>query len=444
MVSLTVAQGAAMFLSFLFYIVAARVLAPHGFGIVRYTITLSEVAFGVLQVLSTSLVRELGAARGCEARTGEVLGTSLVASALLWLVSCGACLACCAAGLTGSADTVGLLVVFSGLTAFTLYWSIGRGVGEVRRMAITYIGGSAVQLAAFVAMVALYRPGPRVALVVFGLSDFVPIIVCEAVRPLIRGRHMKVTRSELRHLWELGRYLLAAQLFYMIWNAADQAWVDNHFGSAQVGFYGAASNLARVFLVLQIGVATVLLPRVAELREQNKDGSARRLVWGSMAAVGLIATALFALIAVGREPLLDVLYGHVYIAAEGALLGLGASMLVYTSFATLTTAAVGWGRPGVYLLGMGCSAAAQLIGFELVGVNGSTQTAWVHAGSICVGMMAVCLRLLQRPLQDRSSSRDARGHVRLRLEQSGPNKVRALGAPFEGGPIREPELAQEG
>ena len=113
-----------MLLSFLFYILAARVFAPRGFGVVRYTIALSEIAFGALQVLSTSWAR----ARRCPRRRSahgsgprhqrrgcRGPGWFRVPAALSR-----------SARATGTAHLWGLLVVFTGLAAFTLYWSVAE------------------------------------------------------------------------------------------------------------------------------------------------------------------------------------------------------------------------------------------------------------------------------------------------------------------------------
>src|SRR5204862_3817196 len=83
MAALTFSEGSGRLLSFVFYVVAARLLTTHGFGVLRYTIALSLLAFGLLQVLVTALARELGAARGDEGATDLVLGSGLAAAPLL-------------------------------------------------------------------------------------------------------------------------------------------------------------------------------------------------------------------------------------------------------------------------------------------------------------------------------------------------------------------------
>src|SRR5919201_3044825 len=168
--SLTASEGGARVLSFCFYLLAARELTTSGFGVVRYTIALSVLAFGVTQVLANALTREMGAARGDPRRSAEVLGSGLVLAGIVLFASLGLCLVAAAAGLTDGADTVGLLVVVVGLAGFQVYYGIGRGLGERMRPATTYVAGSFIQLAALGVLVAVANPAAQTILILFGVS----------------------------------------------------------------------------------------------------------------------------------------------------------------------------------------------------------------------------------------------------------------------------------
>src|SRR5436189_5793800 len=104
MVGVTASEAGARLLSFCFYLLAARELTTHGFGVVRYTITLSVLAFGVTQVLANALTRELGAVRKDPPGTAEVLGSGLAIGAVVFPASAALCLGAALAGLTEGAD----------------------------------------------------------------------------------------------------------------------------------------------------------------------------------------------------------------------------------------------------------------------------------------------------------------------------------------------------
>jgi O-antigen/teichoic acid export membrane protein len=399
MASLTLAEGGSRLLSFVFYVVAAHALTTAGFGELRYTITLSALFFVAGQVIVTGLTRELGAARDDPEKTAAVLGSSLVAAAVVVSVSALVAWAAVAAGLLPGSNALGLVVTLGGLAVFQLYYAVGRGLGETVRPALTYLGGSLTQLVVFGAIAVAGSPGPTLALVVFGLSSLVPVAWLELTRPVVRGRALRVDRATLLALWRVAAPLLAAQVGYLVWFSADQVWVASTLDQHDVGLYTAAKTFAQLFMVVPAGVTGVLLPRVAELLATGRSAPARRLVWGTTAGVlGLSATLGLAVAAV-RGDLLAALFGESYRAAAPALLGLVVSMVVYAGFATLTAAAVGWGRPRVYAFGVIVAAAVEVVYLLAVSDGSIATAAWASATGIGAGSVAVLALLAARPLR---------------------------------------------
>jgi O-antigen/teichoic acid export membrane protein/predicted O-methyltransferase YrrM len=403
--TLIVSEGVSRALSFTYYIAAARLLAPAGFGVVRYTITLSLLAFGVMQVLVTVLGRELGAARGDDDRTSAVIGTSVALGVAGWLVSMLGCAAAIVFQVTGKANVVGLLAVLSGYAVFQIYYAISWGLGRVTRMAITYAGGGALQLAALLAIAAVIHPGPAVALVFFGLSNLVPIALLEAIRPVIRGRALRFDWDAARRLAKVGLPLLAAQVGYVVWASADQIWVQRSLGSRQSGLYGAAKNLSQLFLILPAGVNGVLMPRIAELRSRGEDLRARRMIQSVTAGV-VVCSAVAALLAIAlRTRLLVLFYGDAYSAGATALAVLCIAMAIYAGFGTFTYSIVGWGRPGVYTTAIAVAAAVEVTYLGTVTARSPAQAAWASATSIAAGCIAALahLYLTRHPVVRRSN-----------------------------------------
>jgi O-antigen/teichoic acid export membrane protein len=395
MAGLSVAEGGARLLSFLYYLLAARALAPEGFGELRYTIVLATFAFGLLQVLSWTLTRELGAGRGSETQAARVLGTGLGTAAVLWLVSAVGCVAAAAAGVTGSAGALGLVAVLSGLAAFQLYYAVARGLGRTTLAAAGYLGASASQLAVFALLVTLADPGPMLALLVFGISSIVPVLVLELARPLVPWRALRPSRDMLRAIAAIAAPLAVGELGYLVWTSADQVWVESRLGSGELGLYAAAKNLAQVFVVVPSGVAGVLLPRVAELRVHGERRRARLLVGGTTA--GLLGGSALLAAATGllAEPLLGALYGERYEPASEPYVWLAVAMTAYAGFTALTTAAIGWGRPGIYGAGIGLAAIVE-VAWLLLATDGDTTTAAIaFAASIGAGLVLVVALLVR-------------------------------------------------
>ena len=393
MLGVTASEAGARLLSFCFYLLAARELTVHGFGVVRYTITLSLLAFGGTQVLVNAMTREVGAARGHGRRTAEVLGSSLAIGTVVLPASVALCLAAAAAGLTDGADTVGLIAALTGLAALQLYYGVGRGLGDLTRAASTYAGASLVQLVAFGIIAALTQASPRTALLVYGLSSLVPLLLWEMRRPVLWRTALAVSGATARRVLTLARPLFVAELCYLIWLSADQVWVQHALGTSQVGLYGAAKTLTQVLFVIPAGVTAVLMPRVAELRTRGDIARARRLVFattgGVLAACGLVGIVVIAL----RSPLLAILYGDAYRASASSLVILTVGTVANAGFVVLTTSAVGWGRPGVYAAGMALAAACELALLAALPGDHITTAAWAVSGSIALAFVAVAAYL---------------------------------------------------
>ncbi len=386
-------------LSLVFYLVAAHAFTVGGFGVVRYTLTLALLALSPVLVLSRATTRELGAARGVEAKTRTVLGTTLTLSAWIWVATGLLCVAASAAGLTGSADLVGLLVALAGLAIFNLYYQISRGLGLIRRIAYTYVGASVLQLVVLTALVTVTDVSPTVALIVFGAGYVVAIATCEAVTPVVRGRLASFSRETGVELWRFMVPLLLSQAGFIIWFSADQIWVDTTLGVTQVGLYGAAKTLIQAFFVLIAGSNGVVMPRVAELRAAGKNERARRFILVMVLRLSGLAIVAAAVIIAARSPLLSILFGSSYEAAATALVALTLGMAVYATFVAITMSCIGWGRPGVSALGYGVASISEVALLLFAGGSSIAFAGWMNAASIGLGLVAIAITLVVRPLR---------------------------------------------
>ena len=227
----------------------------------------------------------------------------------------------------------------------------------------------------------------------------IPIAVFELTRPVVLGRALQVTRVELGRLWSVGAPLILAQAAFLSWLTVDQIWVESSLGTREVGLYGAAKNVAQVFMVIPAGVTGVLLPRIAELRSRGDVTHARRLTYYSAAGT-LGVSSLLALLVIGfRSELLEGLSGARY---EGRRprrsAGWPWAWSSTEGFMALANAAVGWGRPGMYTAGMVLAAVAQVAALAVFWNDEASTAAWCTGGAMALGFLLVLVLLLRRPL----------------------------------------------
>jgi O-antigen/teichoic acid export membrane protein len=226
------------------------------------------------------------------------------------------------------------------------------------------------------------------------------VIACEVAAPVIRGRAVWSGRREgIRSLWRIGAPLIIAQVGYMIWISADQIWVESTFGAEKIGLYGAAKTLVQAFFVLNAGSIGVMMPRVAELRTAGHTRRARRLIVAMSARLLALSVLMGAILVLARAPLLTLLFGDAYDAAGPALIALAVSMVVYGAFIGITASAIGWGRPGISALGVSVAALSEIALLLLAGGDGIAFAGWANAMSIGLGLVAVALALMRRPLR---------------------------------------------
>jgi O-antigen/teichoic acid export membrane protein len=301
---------------------------------------------------------------------------------LVFLLSAALALGAAALGLTGSAQSLGLVAVLAGTGCFQLYYAMARGVGEVARPAVTYVGASACQLVAFGLLAALGHPTVTSTLLIYGASGAVPPLLWELLRPLLLRNGLRVTRDAARLLWRISRPLVLGQVAYIVWNSADQIWVESTLGSTQVGLYAAAKNLCQVFVVLPAGVNGVLLPRMAELRAERRTAAALALLYRTTFALFAASAALAGVLIAFRTPLLEAAYGHAYAAAAGPFVGLAVAMTIYAGHFTLTGSAIGLGRPGISTATITLAAVVEVAVLLLVPGSTGTFAAWAYAAGI--------------------------------------------------------------
>ncbi|HEX8122372.1 MAG TPA: oligosaccharide flippase family protein [Solirubrobacteraceae bacterium] len=396
---MVVAEGVARLLSFVFYIAAARALAPADFGAVRYALALGLVAAGGTAVVATALGRELGASRARPEAVGAVAGSGVVAAAALLLLTLAATCVAAAAGVLGRAPIAGLLVAITGLSTLQIYYAAAGALGHVRRMVTAYAGSSLLQLAGLLALAAAGSVDATTVLVLFGASNVALCVLLEVVDPMWSWRALTPTREATRVLWRLSQPLAASSIGFLLWSCVDQIWVEATFPEEDAGIYGAAKNLSMLFMVLPAAVRAVSMPRVAHLRAASDDAGARALIARLLTVAVGLAAAVTVGAAVAGPTVIKAAYGDAYAAGDTAFLALAVSMALFAVFATLVNAAVGWGRPGVTSVAYVVAAGIQLALLLAAGDDPSLAYAgWASAIAIAAALAVIAV-LLRRAVR---------------------------------------------
>jgi O-antigen/teichoic acid export membrane protein len=134
------------------------------------------------------------------------------------------------------------------------------------------------------------------------------------------------------------------------------------FSGDEAGAYAAAAVASKVLLLVPIAATTVLFPRVAVLHDRARE---RRHLLAGLGIVAAASAALTALAWLLADPLIDLLFGSEYTAAESWLGPLCVAMALYGLAIVYLYhfLALGPARIGIVLVGL---LAAQTVTYALI------------------------------------------------------------------------------
>jgi PST family polysaccharide transporter len=305
-------------LQFVTTLLLARILAPEHFGVLAIALVVQTIAMNVTELGATAA---LGRADRDPAEIAPTIFTiGLVTSAAITAaVFAGAPLLAGAMGDPSAAPVVQIM-------AFTILLSGLSGVPAAmvwrnylqRPRALVEIAGALCTLALAIPMaldgwgafaLAWSRLGGQL-LTTIGYWRVTP----QRFLPGFR-------RAEAAYVLRLGLPLALANLVVFATLNLDYVIVGRTLGTAQLGVYLLAFNLASLpSSLITAVIRTVAIPTFGRLHKAGMLAGAAPAAFGSVAYLALPASALL----VGLSgPLIHVLYGEAWSAAAAAMIGLG-------------------------------------------------------------------------------------------------------------------------
>jgi O-antigen/teichoic acid export membrane protein len=264
-------------------------------------------------------------------------------------------------------------------------WGGLQGAGRFRDLAVATLLFAGTRLAAGLAIGAA---GGGVGAVMLGVAGATALTALVSLLPL-RGLLALTGGAQRprRRLATLPNAAAAVGLTALTALATSDLLVAKlAFASNRAGDYAAASVGARVLLLIPIAVTTVLFPRVATLRDRQRE---RAHLLAGLLTVGIAAALATALLWTLAKPLIDLTFGSKYDHAASWLGPLSLAMALY-ALATVYLyhfLSLGRSRFALCLAGL---LAAQLAIFgalhgsprELIGVQIGVSAATLLASEV--------------------------------------------------------------
>jgi O-antigen/teichoic acid export membrane protein len=381
-----VAVFAANGLNALFQIALARVLSPAEYSVLVALVVITLIAAVPPLAFQASVAREV--ALELEGARREQAGAAL-RDTVRGLVPWAACVlllggvvsaVMAASGRGAAAATFATAATIAFALVIPAVWG---GLLGARLFLVFGLAQLAFAGTRFAAGLAIGLAGGDAAAVMAGVAAATAVTLGLTFLPL-RDLWHAAARVGRRRLATLPNAAAATGLTVLMALATIDVLVANlAFPSNTAGAYGVASVCARVQLLLPIGVVTVLFPRVATLRDPERE---RRHLLGGLGVVAALGAVVTALIWILAGPIVDDVFGEKYHAAVPWLGPLSLAMALYALATVYLYHFLSLARTRFALV-LVAIQAAQLVAFallhssprELIGVQIVTAAVTVAA-----------------------------------------------------------------
>lgn len=382
---LTLGIAIARVLGFGFSMILTRKLTQADYGFVQYCITLAGIVAIVTQPFAQHvLARFISQYKGDRDQLVNFLNTA----ALVILVLTGLTLLVAVPVLIAIGRfNAGVLTVFIGVTIFYIYYGAARGFIASSRLLAAYLGSNLVQIIAiFLLYVVFDEQSPMPALLVYGLSYFVPLAVLQILYPLpLRFKLSLPSRESVTTLVRFSIPIWLSHIAYMLHAALDVLLLEAFWGTATVGAYALTKTLTTLFNFIAMGITTLLMPKVAEVPKEQH----RALLINALTLALVVNGAVLLIFMVSYHWFVGSFFGLDYVLDTGVVLTMALAEIVFVVHGVITAVIIGGGSPRLETLSRGVAlGCAFVLGMVLVPQFGIAGAALMN---VCSAVISVAI-----------------------------------------------------
>jgi O-antigen/teichoic acid export membrane protein len=325
---LTVAVGLANVLNAVLQFSLARILDPDEYALVAALFAVVIVAAIPPLAFQATTAREVSArmARGDVDGAGSFL-KGMAASVLRWsnALTVVAVVFLVTALATGEDDPLAYsATVLTIATALLIpvVWGGLQGTGRFYDLSGAHVLFAGTRLVAGIGVALAGGSVGAVMLGIAGATMVTGLVSIVPLRSMLPPGHAR--REDLATRLNAGAALGLTALWALAYG--DVLVAKLAFDGDEAGAYAAAAVASKVLLLVPIAATTVLFPRVAVLRDRTRE---RQHLVAGLAVVATASALLTAFAWVFAEPLVELLFGSEYEAADSWLGPLCLAMALY-------------------------------------------------------------------------------------------------------------------
>jgi O-antigen/teichoic acid export membrane protein len=277
--------------------------------------------------------------------------------------------------------SLGIMTVFIGITAFYTYYGLARGFIAPYRLLAAYLGSNLVQLVAIVIIYTLLENrSTQPALLVYGLSYFLPLALLQIVAPLPLGfRFALPQKSVIVRIVRFSIPIWVSHAAYIFYAAIDVLLLQHFLNTAAVGVYVLTRTLTALFGFAPMAIATILMPRITTASRQERLHLLKNAV-----LLALIANALILLVYLMMYRwFIGYFFGTEYIIPIEAVIMLAVAEITFGVHIIITAALVGSDRAHLETISrvivVITAATVGMVAVPAFGITGAALTTLISA-----------------------------------------------------------------
>jgi O-antigen/teichoic acid export membrane protein len=387
---LSASNAVTRFMGMLFFVILARSLTVAEYGLFRYLLTISSIYALAFTGVPTALTKFFGDSSIESEQKSEYLSNSLFLILLIYLVLA-------AIIILFTAHKLLLLFFIFALLIDLLYVGLVRGKLDYLKLNGFKLLENIIQLFILVLAYIIYKQVNLTFSVIFySTSGLVSLAVFEIIKPDFKIRW----RYSRQRIIEILRYSIPVTLGSVGWTllfAISSIYIEHFYGSEQVGYFSVGLTLMQIFSFLPDSINTIILPKVAGLRDKKKVISPLRLAALSSLAVSVL---LFIPIYLFRDLLIGLIFSSKYLPAAAVLLPLTISQIFLVMQQFYGTAWQGLGKPTISSIVISIAAGVNLVlGYFMTrdfGIVGASVSLAISGFVAWVIMMLIWRRWVKR------------------------------------------------
>jgi len=253
----------AQVLGLAFSIVIAEAFPSQDYGRIQVFIALSAFVAIVTQPFGQHTVsRFVGKYKHNPEKLQIVLSNTFLIMVILFIVSLVVAIPTL---LLMEKSSIGIFVIFFGITIFYSYWGLTTGFMEAKKLTLAYIGSNLVQI--IVVLVVVYVLNIRsitVALIIYGLSYLLPLTLLQIFSPLdVKLIPGHFNPQVIREILNFSFPIWISHASYVGFFNIDILLIERFVSSQELGAFALTRTLTAVFGFVPTGIASLLMPKIA-------------------------------------------------------------------------------------------------------------------------------------------------------------------------------------